>query len=213
MGRLVPDVPGLILTATIWMYYGVSIPLLVARVRRRSGNPVGLLPELRLERAMWVLWTPLMAAWIVLPYLALTRRHPLLAVPAVALADPVASAVRWVAAGCAVLCFLMILECIVRMGKNWRIGVVPSQSTDLVTGGLYARVRHPIYALNIFLMICSAVVVPTIPMMAIGALHIGLILIKARNEERFLLEAHGQRYADYCRRTGRFFPRLISRDG
>jgi protein-S-isoprenylcysteine O-methyltransferase Ste14 len=38
--------------------------------------------------------------------------------------------------------------------------------------------------------------------------HVLLMALKARNEERFLLAAHGERYARYCRDTGRFVPRL-----
>ena len=34
------------------------------------------------------------------------------------------------------------------------------------------------------------------------------MMIKARNEESFLLGVHGEAYARYCLQTGRFFPRL-----
>jgi protein-S-isoprenylcysteine O-methyltransferase Ste14 len=98
------------------------------------------------------------------------------------------------------------------MGENWRIGVVPNQKSDLVTGGLYARVRHPIYAFSALVMLCAAVIVPTIPMITVAVLHVTLLILKARNEERFLLEEHGERYAEYCRRTGRFFPRVLWRN-
>jgi protein-S-isoprenylcysteine O-methyltransferase Ste14 len=208
----VRDAPGIILTATMWAYYGVSVPVMVVRARRRTGRPVGFVPELRRERVMWLIWAPLMLAWMVLPYLALTRRHPLLAVPPIALADPVLATVRWAAAICGVLCFCGVLECIARMGTNWRVAVVPSQRTELVTEGLYARIRHPIYGFNVLLMLCSAIIVPTVPMCAVGVIHVALIVLKVRNEERFLLATHGAEYAAYCRRTGRFFPRLLARD-
>jgi protein-S-isoprenylcysteine O-methyltransferase Ste14 len=35
--------------------------------------------------------------------------------------------------------------------------------------------------------------------------------LKARNEERHLLATHGETYALYLRRTGRFFPRFGAR--
>jgi protein-S-isoprenylcysteine O-methyltransferase Ste14 len=38
-----------------------------------------------------------------------------------------------------------------------------------------------------------------------------LLLVKARNEERFLLDAKGEAYARYCRTTGRFVPRVGAR--
>jgi protein-S-isoprenylcysteine O-methyltransferase Ste14 len=97
------------------------------------------------------------------------------------------------------------------MGKNWSMAVMPDQKTELVTTGLYAYVRHPIYALSILLMLCSAAVVPTAPMAVVAVVHVALMLAKARNEERFLLAAQGEAYARYCRRTGRFFPCTLSR--
>jgi protein-S-isoprenylcysteine O-methyltransferase Ste14 len=36
-------------------------------------------------------------------------------------------------------------------------------------------------------------------------------VIKARNEEAFLREVHGETYARYCAQTGRFLPRLSRR--
>ena len=69
------------------------------------------------------------------------------------------------------------------------------------------RIRHPIYAFSMLLMLCSAVIVATMPMMVVAAIHVVLMNLKARNEERHLLHAHGDAYASYLRRTGRFLPR------
>jgi protein-S-isoprenylcysteine O-methyltransferase Ste14 len=46
----------------------------------------------------------------------------------------------------------------------------------------------------------------------VAVLHVTLLILKARNEERCLLQSHGEAYAEYCRRTGGFFPRLASRE-
>jgi protein-S-isoprenylcysteine O-methyltransferase Ste14 len=205
------DLPLLILMATIWAY-GVGVGVMAVRVRRKNVKPAWLVPKERFERLLWLIWVPVITAQNVLPLLAIRRRHPLLAVPEVALLHPVLSSLRWAASICAVFCFLVTVECWARMGENWRIGVVPNQRSDLVTGGLYARIRHPIYAFNALLMLCAAIIVPTIPMMTVAVLHVTLLILKARNEERFLLEEHGERYAEYCRRTGCFFPRLPSRN-
>ena len=68
--------------------------------------------------------------------------------------------------------------------------------------------RHPIYALSILLMLCTLVVVPTLPVAVIAFIHIALMIVKAHNEERFLVGLHGAAYRHYLDRTGRFFPRL-----
>jgi protein-S-isoprenylcysteine O-methyltransferase Ste14 len=47
-------------------------------------------------------------------------------------------------------------------------------------------------------------------MLGIWAVHLVLNNLKARNEERHLLATHGEPYAQYLRRTGRFFPRFAA---
>jgi protein-S-isoprenylcysteine O-methyltransferase Ste14 len=201
------DPPATLLAATISTYW-LCAGVMIFRVRRKTRKPVGVVPEQGLERLMWIIWVPLIAAWITLPYLAISHTAPLLAVPELVRAHPALAALRWAAALCGVFCLAMTIECWLRMGKSWRIAVTPRDRTKLVTDGLYAFIRHPIYALSILLMLCSAVVVATLPMLVVAVVHITLMLVKARNEERFLLENHGDAYAAYCRNTGRFFPRI-----
>jgi protein-S-isoprenylcysteine O-methyltransferase Ste14 len=201
------DLPLTLLTATIWAYW-LCVGALIVRAHRRTRTLAGAIPEQRLEQGIWVLWVPLVVAWAALPYLAATSSHPWLAVPELARRDPVFAGLRWAAAGCAVACLAATIACWRRMGRNWRIAVTPRERTELVTTGLYGYVRHPIYALSILLMACSAVVVATVPMLVVAVVHFALMMVKARNEERFLLATHGEAYRSYSRRTGRFLPRL-----
>ena len=203
------DLPAAALTATIWAYW-LCVGVMIVRVRRKTRKHPGVVPQQRLERLMWLVWVPLVAAWLALPYLAATRGAAQWSVPDFARGSSW-TAVRWAAAAVAVVCLALSIECWARMGSRWRMAVVPGERTELVTGGLYARIRHPIYALSITLMACSAVVVPTLPMLAVAATHVCLMLIKARNEEAFLYGVHGEVYARYCGRTGRFFPRSARR--
>src|SRR5450755_2539890 len=160
------------------------------------------------ERAMFVIWIPLVIAWIVLPWLALTRTNPLFAVPPFAKEEPLYAALRWLAAVTALACLAMTAWCWSRMGKDWRMDVSEKRKGTLITDGLFAYIRHPIYALSMLLMLCSAIIIPTPPMLGIWAVHLVLNSLKARNEERHLLATHGETYALYLRRTGRFFPRF-----
>ncbi len=203
------DLPAAVLTATIWGYW-LCVGVMIVRVRRKTRKHPGVVPRQPLERVMWLFWVPLVVAWITLPYLAATRSAGPWALPELA-HGPVWIALRWGAAALGLACLALSIECWTRMGSRWRMAVVPGEKTELVTGGLYARVRHPIYALSIALMILSAVVVPTVPMLAIAAIHVCLMVIKARNEEVFLLGVHGGTYERYRARTGRFLPRLAHR--
>jgi protein-S-isoprenylcysteine O-methyltransferase Ste14 len=205
------DFPAFVLAATIWAYW-FCVGVMVVRVRRRTRKLAGVIPRQPLERFMWVLWVPLVGAWMVLPYLAATRTGMPWGLPAFAGSPPYLP-LRWAGVGIALVCLALSIECWARMGKNWRMAVTPGERTDLVTSGLYGYIRHPIYALSILLMLCTVVVVPTLPVLAIAAIHVALMLAKARNEERFLAGVHGDAYRRYCDRTGRFLPRLGGRAG
>ena len=201
------DFPGIILTATIWTYW-LGAGAMVVRVLRKSGRSAGLIPEQPLERLMGFVWVPLVVAWNVLPYLAVVRRVPSLGVPSFALEEPAYAALRAIAAVVALSCLILTTWCWARMGKRWGMAVSERDGGELITDGLFSRVRHPIYSLSMLLMACSAVVVPTPPMVAIALVHICLMHLKARNEERHLMKVHGDTYARYVRLTGRFVPRL-----
>jgi protein-S-isoprenylcysteine O-methyltransferase Ste14 len=133
------------------------------------------------------------------------------ALPDFALREPAYAVLRWVAALAAVIALAATVRCWLRMGSDWRMDVGLERKTDLITDGLFARVRHPIYAFSILLMLCSVAIVPTTPMMLIAGAHILLMNFKARNEERHLSVVHGDVYARYLQKTGRFFPRRPAR--
>jgi protein-S-isoprenylcysteine O-methyltransferase Ste14 len=118
--------------------------------------------------------------------------------------------VRWLAALAAVACLLMTIRCWRRMGRNWRMDI-SDRNTTLITDGLFARIRHPIYAFSIAMMIATALVLPTPLMIIVAAAHVVLMNVKARNEEAHLARMHGESYTRYVARTGRFLPRPMAR--
>jgi protein-S-isoprenylcysteine O-methyltransferase Ste14 len=204
------DIPTLVLTATIWVYW-FAVGAMVVRARRKTRQLAGLVPEQPLERRMWLLLVPTIVLWIVLPWLALTRSQGLLALPEITHSLAGYAALRWIAAICAVMSLALTVKCWRRMGSDWRMAVSETQKSALITDGLFARVRHPIYALQMLLMLCTVVIVPTAPIFVIAIVHLALMNLKARNEEHHLLKMHGARYRAYLERTGRFFPRLGAR--
>lgn len=203
------DIPLIVLTATVWAYW-LGVGRMILRVRRRSGHRTGLIPEQRRERALWLLMVPTIAAWCALPYLALTHTHAPLALPEYARGDDIVIALRWIAAVSGVACLIATARCWRRMGDHWRMDV-GARASPLITDGPFARIRHPIYAFSMLLMLASGVVLPTWPMLAVAIIHIALFNLKARFEEAHLARVHGDSYARYVARTGRFFPRLATR--
>ena len=199
------DWPGVLLVATIWAYW-IGVGIMIVRVHRATHKLAGLVPEQSLERVMWIVWVPLVAAWLTLPYLALLRTHAPLALPAFARLTPGYAALRWFGAIGALVSLLLTSLCWSRMGTGWRMDTSKSDSEVLITDGMFRYVRHPIYALSMLLMACTVIVVPTIPMAVLGAVHFVLNQLKARNEERHLLATHGEDYRTYLDHTGRFLP-------
>jgi protein-S-isoprenylcysteine O-methyltransferase Ste14 len=93
------------------------------------------------------------------------------------------------------------------MGDAWRIGVDPSEKTELVTDGPFAVVRNPIFAAMIPAFTGIALLAPNVltltgAILAILALELQTRLV----EEPYLATVHGEQYAAYAARVGRFFP-------
>jgi protein-S-isoprenylcysteine O-methyltransferase Ste14 len=204
----VRDLPGLLLALVLWLYWA-RVAAMSHRVKRRTRGLAGIVPEQWVEKAMWLAWIPLVFAWLTLPVLALRSSRAPFALPAFALQAPY-SILRWTAALTALACLLATWHVWRAMGANWSMAVTAARNRELLTEGPFARVRHPIYALSLLLMLCSLLVVPTLPMLLVAVAHGTLMVLKARNEEQFLLGLHGEAYARYCARTGRFLPRFHS---
>lgn len=96
-----------------------------------------------------------------------------------------------------------------QMGASWRIGVEESESTELVTHGLYAHVRNPIYSGMMTFGLGLLILIPHLymaPILAAGYLSIELHV--RRVEEPYLRRHHGTAYATYFDRTGRYLPKF-----
>lgn len=79
----------------------------------------------------------------------------------------------------------------------------------IVEDGPYARIRHPLSAACMLLLAASALALPSAVTCAALACGVVALSLQARSQDRLLLRSpHGDRYADYVRRTGRFAPRL-----
>ncbi|HQU50569.1 MAG TPA: isoprenylcysteine carboxylmethyltransferase family protein [Casimicrobiaceae bacterium] len=202
------DLPLTAATASVWIYWFI-VGAMSWRVRRRTRRLAGVVPEDKVEQAMWLVWVPMVVLWMALPMIAGHSRAPHLSVPAFA-REGVYANLRGLAGGLAVVALVLTIECWKRMGRSWRMAVTPGERTELITTGLYRSIRHPIYALSILLVVACALVLPTAPMIAVALVNVTLLHLKARHEERHLLAAHGEVYAAYLRTTGRFLPRLFA---
>lgn len=95
----------------------------------------------------------------------------------------------------------------VAMGASWRIGVDPAERTALVTSGPFALVRNPIFAAMIPTALGLALLVPSwVALAGLAGLLVALELQVRVVEEPYLGQVHGDAYAAYAARVGRFVP-------
>jgi protein-S-isoprenylcysteine O-methyltransferase Ste14 len=95
------------------------------------------------------------------------------------------------------------------MGASWRIGVDERETTELVTSGLFARVRNPIFSF-MGLSLCGLVLLVPNPLALLTALLtlLGIEIQVRAVEEPYLRATHGQHYERYAAQVGRFVPGL-----
>jgi steroid 5-alpha reductase family enzyme len=199
------DLPALLLFIVVLAYWG-RVAAMSWRIRRRTRRLSGVVPEQPLERWLWWFFVPVVGLWIVLPLLAGQRESGVLALPPL-VREGAWLLLRWCAVLAAAGLLVATIRCWKRMGRHWKMAVTPGEHQVLITDGPFEHVRHPIYGYQILLMLASLAVVPTVPMLVVAGIHLLLMVTKARNEESYLLDEHGDAYASYAARTGRFFPR------
>ena len=95
----------------------------------------------------------------------------------------------------------------IQMGTAWRIGVDQKEATTLITTGLYAKSRNPIY-FGIKLYWIAMMVLFAHPALWACAVMcwVSVELIVRKIEEPYLQRMHGQAFSDYCKTARRYTP-------
>ena len=86
----------------------------------------------------------------------------------------------------------------VNLGNSFSIA---PEARRLVTHGVYAYLRHPVYVFGILLIAGFALYIPFLPLLLILIFILPMQVIRVREEERVLEEAFGDEYREYKRRT------------
>jgi len=98
----------------------------------------------------------------------------------------------------------------IALGRNRTPFPRPRADATLIQGGIYARVRHPLYTSVMMLSLSWAGFWQSWPALLAALALIGLLAVKARREEAWLREKFPG-YADYARRVPGLFPRFWRR--
>jgi protein-S-isoprenylcysteine O-methyltransferase Ste14 len=93
------------------------------------------------------------------------------------------------------------------LGRHWSITLELREQHALVTGGVYRRIRHPMYSALFLYCIGQALVLPN--WVAGPSYLVSFLLLFALRlgpEERMLRGQFGDEYAEYAARTKRLVP-------
>lgn len=201
------NTPQLIVALTITSYW-LCVGMMSIRSRIKYRVPSGSLPKTRMEKRMWLIWVPTIAAWITLTWQGSNQVTDWLASSAAGSSSLSFGwqLIVWLAAIATLTAFAMTTRCWLRMGKNWSMAVRPDKETELITDGMFAAVRHPIYTFSLLLMTGTLIVNCSWLMLLVASIHCTMLVIKSWSEEQYLAQVHGQQYHDYLKRTNRFIP-------
>ena len=113
--------------------------------------------------------------------------------------------IRWLALGVAAFGSLLCLLALLRLGRQLSPFPTPVTGGRLMTTGVFAFARHPIYAGILIAAIGGSVFTQSAYRLLITGLLLVLFYFKSRYEEKLLLKQFPE-YTDYRHRVGRFGP-------
>lgn len=118
-------------------------------------------------------------------------------------------ALRWLGAILGGLVLPTVHLVLRTLGRNVSETVLTKADHELVTGGPYRLVRHPLYATGLALFLALGLMATSwVVLLATGVAFVLIRSVVIPREERALLAKFGERYRMYARQTGALAPRL-----
>lgn len=99
---------------------------------------------------------------------------------------------------------LLLFWSLVSFGRSFRVGIDVDRPDQLVTTGIFALSRNPIYVAFASVLIGQFLIFPNwTPLIALVA-GVWLLNRQILREETFMQQHYGAAYTDYCRRVRRY---------
>ena len=93
------------------------------------------------------------------------------------------------------------------LGRNWSVSLEVRDKHELITGGVYRYVRHPMYSAFFLWAVAQILLLPNWAAGFSGIVGFGILYsFRIGREERLMLEAFGEQYRAYMARTARIVP-------
>ena len=98
----------------------------------------------------------------------------------------------------------VVLWSLISFGKSFRIGIDSDRPDTLVTDGVFAYSRNPIYVAFALTLLGQFLVYPNWVLLIYVIAGVWLFNRQVLLEEQFLAEQYGERYREYCRKVRRY---------
>ncbi len=96
------------------------------------------------------------------------------------------------------------------LGRNWSVSLDVREGHQLITDGIYRKIRHPMYSAFWLWAAAQALLLSNWVAGFAGLVGFGILFFgRIAEEERMMLETFGSRYRDYMARTYRVIPLIF----
>jgi protein-S-isoprenylcysteine O-methyltransferase Ste14 len=103
--------------------------------------------------------------------------------------------------------FLLMAWALITLGHNYQLGgSTPRFEDQMVMGGPYKLIRHPMYAAALAISLGLACLIQSVALFSVFCIYLVLILLLVLMEEEKLQKAYGEQYVSYQRKTGALIP-------
>ena len=113
--------------------------------------------------------------------------------------------IAWIGALLCLAGLLLLVWSVVSFRQSFRVGIDADRPDRLITDGVFAFSRNPIYVAFAIILVGEFLILPNWTTLIAIAAATWLFHRQVLREEDYLRRHYGQAYADYCNRVRRYF--------
>ena len=110
----------------------------------------------------------------------------------------------WIGVCLCILALIGLIITLISFGDSFRVGIDEKTPSKLITGGVFAISRNPIYSCFFLMLAGQFLVHRNIVITAAAIFFMAMIHRQILREEKFLKKHYGEEYAAYCEKVRRY---------
>ncbi len=112
--------------------------------------------------------------------------------------------IAWIGVFLCLAGLLLMLWSLISFGRSFRVGIDIDHPDKLITTGVFAFSRNPIYVAFAFVLLGQFLIFPNWILLVYTAAAVWLFHRQVLREEDYLKKHYDREYADYCNRVRRY---------